>query len=252
MMTIDSPLSAVGPNEDFKGIERLRDGLRHLKKRWNNRLVLENCPLWEGYVNGKFEIAIYGEAFDWGTDKFNWMVRIPANGKLADGVAANDNVVCCDLRNPDNGDEIVMFVVIAQTGSGPKMKIRIPARFYFFRDEVRSVSEGLLYRTEVFGGFKVFPFRRKREVQFAPGSDTQGRRVDPMVQAFPEIVHSIARDCSKVLRDRFFGGVVEEITIGLSEDCYAPMRHPKVVKALGQSGLICDNLINVAVGPFDL
>jgi hypothetical protein len=43
--------------ERFEAAERLRDDLAHIKKRWDNRLTLEKTPLWEGYLNGRFEFS---------------------------------------------------------------------------------------------------------------------------------------------------------------------------------------------------
>lgn len=244
--------TAIGPDKDLERVKRLADDLRHVQQSWGNRLILENCPLWEGYFDGKFEFALYGKAFEWGVDEFYWLVRAPGNGKVLDRVCPNSDTLSIDLRDANNGNEVVMFVVVAQAGGGPKVQIHIPARFYFFRNKVRRVGEGLLYRGEGLGCFKIFPFFREGKMEAFSLPDAESSRVHPKVQAFPEVVHSIASDCAKVLRDRFFGGVVEEITIGVGKDRYTSVNHPKVIKPLWEGGLIGNNLVNVAVGPFDL
>jgi hypothetical protein len=61
--------------ESFEAAERLRDDLAQVKKRWDNRLILEKTPLWEGYLNGRFEIILY---MDWriGTRNYNLACRV--------------------------------------------------------------------------------------------------------------------------------------------------------------------------------
>ena len=56
-------LPGVGSNEALEGVKRLRDDLRHLRERWDDRLVLEDRPFWEVYLYGRAEIVVYG---DWG------------------------------------------------------------------------------------------------------------------------------------------------------------------------------------------
>ena len=34
----------IGPDEAFERVKRLGDDLRHLKERWDNRLVFEDSP----------------------------------------------------------------------------------------------------------------------------------------------------------------------------------------------------------------
>lgn len=245
-------LRTIGSDEDFERIERLRDDLRHVRKRWDDRLILENCPLWEGYLNGDFEIALYGDAFIWGDQKIMWVVRVPAKINAIKNASQNSESWCLDLTEGGNGDEIIMFVVVAQTGGGPKVKVRIPARFYFFRDEFCGVGEGLLYRGEGLGAFKVFPFFREGKVELAFRADTERRSVNPDIQTFPKIIHRIAHNCAKVLRDRFFGGEGDLITIGFPKGCYTPMNHPKIIHSRGEGRLIPNDLINVAIGPLDL
>ena len=248
----DVRLSAVGRNEDFERVQRLADDLRHVKERWDNRLVLENSPLWEGYFNGNFEIVLFGDTSKWSGVKGLWFVRVPAHLEAADRYVAKLDVLSLDLPKGDNGDEIIMFVLVAQAGGGPEVKVPIPARFYFFSNERRRIGEGLLYRCEGLGCFKVFSFLRKGEVKLLGGANAERRSVHPKFKAFPKVVDGVARDCAKMLRDRLFGKVGDPITIRLSKERYAPTRHPQIIYPAGQDILIGDKLVNVALGPFDL
>jgi len=136
---------AVGPNENFEGVQRFRDNIRHFHKRWDNKLVLEHCSLREGYFNGRFEIVLYIEAFVRGADKCLWLVRVPACGQLPYVYAAYLDILAFDLREPDHGDEVIMFVGIAQTSGSPKIEIRVPAWFIFF--DMKSAASGKAFST---------------------------------------------------------------------------------------------------------
>lgn len=251
-MTFKSKSSTVGGDESLKRVERLADDFRHLEERWNNRLVLENGSLWEGYLKGDFEIALYGEAFEWGPEKYLWCVRIPACREFFKDLSPNKNAFCVDFTDSDHGNEIVVFVVVAQAGGGPQMEVRVPARFYFFRDEFRSVGEGLLYSAKGLGSFEVFPFCRERKMELLSRSNATGGCIHPQIEAFPEVVHSIANNCAGMLRDRLFGKIGELIAVRLPQSRYGSIGHPEAIKLFPGGSLKCDHFVNVAIGPFNL
>ena len=242
----------IGSDEAFERVKRLGNDLRHLRQRWNDRLVLEDGPFWEVYLNGRAEIIVYG---DWGvgSDDVNWAVRIPANRAIGDSIGANPGVDIFDFYDSDRRHEIIVFVEVAQVGAGPKMEVRVPARLYVFEDKFRSIGEGLLYRRVVGGGFKVFPFFRKREVGLHRLADGLQGSVNPVVKSLPKIVEGVSDDRAKVIYDWLFGPVGQLKTIRLGKDgdrSGGSIRN--LVQPFGQGGRVTDNRINVAIGPFDL
>jgi len=246
------PSLNIRGDETIQRIQRLRDDLRHVQERWNNRLVLEDRSLWECYFDGGAEILLYG---DWGagTNKINYAVRIPANRAVLHSICANPGVDVLDVYDGDHRYEIIVLIVVTETGSGPQMEICIPARLYIFDDKVCKVGEGLLYRRVIGGGFKVFPFFRKREIDFLRLMDGAKRGVNPIVQGFSEVVNSVSDDRPKMICDWLFGPIGQVKTIRLSQKCNRPPRPiSDLIQVFGQGGRILDKRINVAIGPFDL
>lgn len=249
----DNPATLyIRSDEAFERVKRLGDDLRHLRERWNDRLILEDGPVWESYFDGRAEIIVYG---DWGigTDDANWAVRIPANATVLDSIGANPGVDVFDIYDRDRRYEIVVFVEIAQAGAGPKVEVCIPARLYFFENKFRGIGEGLLYRRIMGGGFKVFPFFRKREMNLFGLADGSQSRISPVVESLPKVVDGISDDRAKVICDWLFGSVGQAKTIRLGEHRDGPGGSIRnLVQLFGEGGRIADNRINVAIGPFDL
>lgn len=245
-------LGRIGSDEDLQRVECLRDNLRHLRERWDNRLVLEDSSLWEVYSDGRAEIILYG---DWGvgSDDANWAVRIPAHRAVFESIGANPGVDIIDVYDGDRRQEIIVMIEVAEASGGPKIEVRVPARFYVFEDKFCGIGEGLLYRDIVGGNFKVFPFFRKRKMEFLGGPNDAGGGIHPVVEGFSKIVDCIAHDRAKMLCDWLFGPVGEAKTIRFSQDCYRAFRPVSdFIQVLGQGGRIADNLFNQAIGPFNL
>ena len=246
-------LSHVRPDEIFERVERLRDDLGHIKERWDNRLVLENSSLWECYLDGRAEIVLYGN-WGWGLNELKWAIRVPACRAAFEGTAAAPGVDVIDLHDGDGWHEIIVFVEVAKAGCCPKMEVRVPARLYVFEDKFRSVGEGLLYSRVGRGGFQVFPFFRKREVDISSGF--AGHPDDgnhPVIERLPKIIHGVAYDRAKMICDRLFGPVGEAKTIRLSKGRNGVAgAYVYGVEVFGEGGRVTDNMVNVAIGPFDL
>ncbi len=246
------PLLDIGPEEAFECVQRLRDDLGHLRERWDNRLILEDSSLWESYFDGRAEIVLYG---NWlvGADHINCAVRIPAHLTVFHSIGANPGVDICDCCDGDDRQEIVVFVVIAEACGGPEVEVRIPARLYVFKDKFCGVGEGLLYQRIMGGGFKVFPFFRKREMEFFREGDDPGNCIHPVVERLPKIIHGVSDDWGKMICDWLFGPVGQVKTIRLSQRRYrASGSIGNFIQVLGQGGRVADNSINVAIGPFNL
>ena len=168
-------------------------------------------------------------------------------------ICANNGVDVFDLYDGDCRHEIVILVEIAEAGSSPQFEIRVPARLYVFDDEPCKLGEGLLYRSVCSGGFKVFPFRRKREMEFTAPPSRPINSVDPVVQRLSKIVDGIADDRRKAVCDRLVWAVNQLKTIRLGKDCYRPTRTiGDLVKIGGQWGRPLNQIVDVFVGPFDL
>lgn len=243
---------AVGGDEFFQNVERLRDDLGHIRQRWDNRLVLENGSLWEAYFDGGAEIVIHGNWYT-GLDDCHWAVRLPSGAAVFHDYAARPEVDVVDLHDRNGRQEIIVLVVVAEAGDGPKIEVRIPARFYFFRDKFRGLGEGLMYRRIGAGGFKIFPFFRKGEVDLFGVPDAQDGIVHPVVESFPEIIDGVSQDRAKVLFDWLFGPVGQCKTIRISQQNVTPMRPiADLIQIAAQGGRVPHNRIDVAFGPFDL
>lgn len=242
----------IRSDEAFERVKRLGDDLRHLRERWNNRLILENGSVWESYFDGRAEIIVYG---DWGVgpDDDIWAVRILAHDTILESIGAKSGVDVFDIYDRDRRHEIVVFVEIAQADAGPKVAVRIPARLYRFEDKFCGIGEGLLYRQIMAGGFKVFPFFRKRKMNLSGFSDGSQSRISPIVEGLPKVVDGISDDSAKMICDWLFGpiGQVKTIRLGEYSDGSCGLAR-NFVQIFGEGGRIADNRINVAIGPFDL
>lgn len=91
--------SGNASQEAIKAIERLRDGLHEIKKRWDNRLILEKTPLWEGYLDGRFEIVMYGNWFSSVNDSL-FACRVKPRGNICD---PSDAEAYVNILNANDG-----------------------------------------------------------------------------------------------------------------------------------------------------
>jgi hypothetical protein len=247
-----SSLAEVRLDEAVEGIDRFHDDLRHLKERWDNRLVLEHRPFWEYYISGRGEILLYGK-WSVGSYEAKWAVRIPAYRAILDDICANPGVYVSDTRHGHDRDEIVVLVVVAQACGGPKVQVCIPARLYLFQDKVCKVGEGLLYKRVVGGSFEVFPFFRKGEIGFPARPNDREGGIDPVFHGFPKIIDGVAYDSAEVLRNWLFGSIDEVKTVWFQQEWIGSRwTADNFIQINGHNGRLSDKHINVAVGPFDL
>lgn len=250
-------LGGQASQEFFEGAERLRDDLREIRERWDNRLILEETPFAKGYFDGRFEIVLHGnrrvEA-----DEINWFCPIPASAAVFKESVSRSDVDVIYSEDGDGRQNKVVFVDIVQIGDSPKIAIpvAVPVRLYRIPDKDCSVGHGLLYRNVSTLGFKVFPFSRDWE---GNGSIVNGSRClgdergRAMVECGSKVVNRIAYDQGKEIWEWLFGDVAQVKTIGMRQDCFrAGALHSDFVKLTGQGGRVADKAINVAVGPFDL
>lgn len=252
-MGANNQSSNVWSDKFIERVECLRRDLRQVQERWNNRLVLEDSPFGELYLNGRAEILLYG---NWrvGSDKIAWAVRIARDREVIERARPGfeiDVVNCCD---GNDWQEVVVFVPVAETCYGPEIEVISSARLYIIEDEVCKVGEGLLYRDITSASFKVFPFRFEREIGLLPSfSDGNKGRCYPIIHGLTHIVDCIPDNAAKMLRDWLFGSIGEIKTIRVYQQGVASAPFdPNLIKVFGQGGRLLDKRINVAVGPFDL
>jgi hypothetical protein len=246
--------------KQFEAIERLGNDLAQIQKRWNNRLVLEHTPLWEGYLNGRFEIVLYA---DW---------RIGSTNRLLACCIATDAAICggnnpsrrksgghveiCNGKNIDGGQDEIMLIDVVQIGYGVKIKVPIFTRFYLIPNEVGDLRDGLLYRNVTSGGFKIFPFTREWEINpsvFRVSTDVTNKRSGPVVQGRPKIMNRISHNERERLCDWFDWFIGQLNAIWLSKNCYGVTGAvTDFVQVLGKGGGQVYKGLDVALGPFDL
>jgi hypothetical protein len=108
----------------------MRDDLAQIKKRWDNRLILEQTPLWEGYLNGRFEIVLY---LDWRIRSHDYCLACRIGLQCAvfcrdhpSGRCSAGHIEILDGGHRNSGQNEVVFVDVVQIGNG--IKVRVPAR----------------------------------------------------------------------------------------------------------------------------
>lgn len=246
------PSSGITTDFAFKRVDRLRNELRDLRKRWDNRLILESADWPEAYLDGRLEIILEGE-WPIAGPNIHWAARIVPAIEVAHGYAPalveRDAHVHCG----DCGDEQVMLVVIVEIVEPPKRFVRSVLRPYLIKNETLSSGKGLLYRLENRGGYKVFPRWVDGEVLFGGrinGPDNTGAQ---MVEGGSEVVGRIPYDQCERFRDWLRGSVDQAegggFVMGPGPHIRLYRDRVEVVREGFREG---NQLINVAVGPLNL
>jgi len=237
--------------EGLKRADRLKGRLRKISERFQNAFSPEKESLGEAYLNGRFEIVLYG---DWafGENKSNWLARITPDSTVGIDTTPDTGVYPIDTSNGNGGQDEIMFVVVVQLSDGPKLKVPSFVRLYLIEDEALNVPfwEGFLYRSESRMGHKSLPFFREGEVDFWPAAHKRRRE---MVEGRTQIVDRVSDDESKHLVDWLFGdeGKLVNLELLVSERSVAPANLNPIdapIKRLRAP----DQFFDVAIGPLDL
>lgn len=241
------------PYQLLKVVEDVGVEVGHLRKRWDNRLILEQVSLAEVYRRGGFEMAIY---FDWctvGGHKMKGACRVVAEGsaaKLVCGDKAPSNEF--NIRHNDRRCDQVVLVLDVEGTDAPELIPTVVLGTYLFEDKAFRTGEGLLYRLEPSRGYKVFPMFGDGEVWsgFSVfGSDYAGSQV---IQCSPEVVDCITDDEAQRLWDWLYGPVGQlpslRVRMGRS-DVWFGLDREEVCAQRIRGG---NQLINVALGPLNL
>lgn len=251
-------ISSTGDADEkfFAAVEGLRRGLDAIQERWDNRLILEETPLWEGYICGRFEILLYG---NWGAgaDHLNFVCRIAADAAVPHGVGADAGVDVANLGEGDGWQDESVFVGVIESADGAEcLSIPVRVRFDFIPDEDTSIGEGLLYRLVGGLGFKVFNIVPKRHRESTRGiccPECLDRGGGPVIEAGAQVVDDISDDQRKMLRDWLFGDEAKVKNIRLTKECFRPFTaQDDIVQITGKDGGVLPDGIKVALGPFNL
>jgi hypothetical protein len=202
---------ALGSYHPIERIECFRNELAELRERWDNRLVLERASLAEIYANGRLEILLYGN-WNIGRNDVLWAVRVSADTTIGE-LVGSDGPGPDDASQSNRWDKQVMFVVIVQDMEGPERVVRSVLRPYVFEKKVFSVGEGLLYRVEDGGGFKVFPVFTHREMWLRLRIDSSNDAGAHVIQCSSQVMDRISNDERKCLGHRF-GGTIDDLIRG--------------------------------------
>lgn len=237
----------------FELVDGVGEEFRHLRERWDNRLILEQVSLAEAYRRGDVELAIY---FDWrtiGGDKIKGACRIVAESasmELVGGDKAPSDKF--DVGDDDRGSDEVVLVLDVERPDAPKFIPTIVLGTYLFENEVFGTGQGLLYRLEPSRGYKVFPRFGDGEVWVGFsvfGADYAGSQV---IQCSPKIVDRISDDEAQRLWDWLYGPVGQlpalSVRMGRSDLWLGFDREQVVAQRVCGS----DQFVNVALGPLNL
>lgn len=245
----------LGPDESLERIECFRDRLAHLKKRWDNRLVLERTSLAEAYRDGRLELLLYQ---DWkiGSDDYVAAICVAAPSALAESHFP-DGPISDDFCNGDGRDEEVVLVVVVEDMEGPKRFVGSVLRPYLFKKEVRGVGKGLLYRCQrlggaSIGGYQVFPDFTHRKMWVGLRIDGPNDAGAQVIKCSPEIMDRIADDERQRLGDWLFGLIGQFKRSRICVGREGVFLNQKVKEIVGEGIGEGDQLINVAVGPLNL
>lgn len=243
-------------NKTFELIERVGDDSGNLRKRWDNRLVLERSSLSELYVNGRIEIVIYG---DWGGGKNNihWLCCISAHPTVLDDASSKSSVDICYAGDCNSRQDEVVLVVVVEDVKGPKRLVRSVGRTYLIENKIYRTEEGGLYRLQVLNGrsvlgYKVFPFLPHRKMSRGfplTGVSDSGSQ---MIEGTPKIVNSVSNDESNHFRDWFKREVSQREPGWLCVGRNDVALDSNAIPFFGQRGRFGDQFVNVAIGPLNL
>lgn len=241
----------LGADQALERVDRFRDDLRNLRQRWDNRLVLKRSSWPEAYLDGRLEIALYGN-WPGGADKKLWLGCVSPDSRVSHHVSP-DHQGDVHTHECDIGDEQVMLVVIVEIVESPKRFVRSVLRPYLIKDEVLSSGQGLLYEVQDGRGYKVLPRWVDREMLFGFSPNSSHNACAQVVEGGPEIVGSVSYRERQRLRDWLCGAVNEPEGAGLVMGPGPHIRlHSQSVEIVSQGTCHADKFVNVAVGPLNL
>lgn len=247
-MTPDSSVLTSEVHRFFDLLDRARNGLTDLRKRWNDSITFEGCSLREEYAKGRLSFACYLKPLPQGETPKSPRT-LDRNCVVDDSVAVF--VVSADTADRDDSkyrhDEQVL-VYDVQVMQGLEQTIPSVGGIYLLSDAVAHALRGNLYYSishgvyvPLSGSFHWEPTVARRSASVM-GDD----RTVENVQGRSEIVNCIPEDKSNTLWKR----------LGIDCDGRPPIGlrlFDKTARLLFEKDLEKRiQVMDVVVGPFDL
>lgn len=232
--------------EQLKRRNRLKNQLREMGQRFENRLVFERCSAAKLYISGRFSLLVYLDLAVASDEALDSSLQ---NRRVSD--LENIAVLIFDLEvheagDIDRRDDELVLVDVVQFPQFPDLKLASRVRLYFVENELGEIGQGLLYRS-IGGRFKfhVVPFFTSRETQ---PIYVDARNInDDVVECRPQVMNCIP-DNERDLGWKRGGRVdLERISAGITiflGDQFAEVR-------LQEGRDYVHKLMDVAVGPMN-
>lgn len=247
--------ATLSDDQVLERVNRFRDDLSDLNKRWQNRLILEGRSLAEAYVNRHCGVVLYGDVPQKTSDCVEclWACSISRMQIIAEAWSTrHGNVDAGYVGDCDGRNKEVMFIVVVEIVEPPKVLVRSVLRPYLFEKRFLSSRDGFLYQRKDRSGFEVFPFGMNGEVFFSPMLDAPANPCRQMVERGTQIMGRV----SDYQRQQF-GDWLQRAVVNIQPG-FLKLGKDRVliecdlveasVQGLGES----PEFIKVAVGPFNL
>lgn len=101
----------------FELVKRTGNDASNLRKRWDNRIVLERSSVSELYVDGRFNIAIHGK-WESAFENYKWLCRVISTGIFGDIDTASLDINTANFAYRDGRDKQIMLVVVIEGVEG--------------------------------------------------------------------------------------------------------------------------------------
>ncbi len=251
----------------LKRVNDTIDKLRQLAKRWDNRLVLEDFPLTEHYLNGRIAIALIveisgssGVGFSAFTDDGS-ISTCNADDTINSSSHDWRRLLFLILPDADNdvvgnrngGNEHAMLIHSVKHVEGVETRIAPSlVRFYGISDYKREIGRDSLYKSVTTGSYETLPRALKREIgDFSDSfrlvfNDLSGDEIKGCTKIVDRITNDRGNDLGETAWPRYQDLVTfasgSAILIGASSINVLPSEGAKP----------CFKLVDVLVGPFDL
>jgi hypothetical protein len=151
-------VGVIPETEKLKRFDSLKNQLRELGERFENRLVLERCSWCEAYVDGRLSVVVYLDLSEPLREVQNCPL-LNAEANLAEPIAALVFDVHPGKATDIHGrDEESMLVDIVKCTQFPDLKLTSLVRLYFINDMRGKIGQGFLYRSVIGGALNVVPF----------------------------------------------------------------------------------------------
>ena len=166
-----SALGFASVEKFLEARDRLRHGLAHIQKCWEEGLALNNAGLIEKYLSGRFAITLYFDASGIGAHEALRAAWADRDCRAPNAVVVLiSNVPQGDGLGDEDGDQQSVFVTDVELVEGPQKSVRSFVRAYLIDDEGCDAGNGRLY-----GGVAAFATTSSTPGAGLAALDTKGR-----------------------------------------------------------------------------